>query len=108
MQEQVRTLDPAGHEYKQLLMAAGSAASVIAITARAHQHPLQARAVGDLALLGKKVIAIAAREPYDASVLPDSATVIASYGDDALALQAASEVLLGTIAARGRLPVDLA
>ncbi len=108
VQEQVRTFDPAGHEYKQLLMAAGSAQSIIAITARVRQHPLQARAVGDLALLGKPLIAIAAREPYDASMLPGSATVVASYGDDPLALQAASEALLGVIRTRGKLPVEVA
>ncbi len=105
--EQVRSLDPAGHEYKQLLMAAGTANAVVAVTSRASAHPMQARAVADLALLGKRVIAVAAREPYDADVLPPEVSVLASFGEDAHALYAAAEVILGTRVARGTLPVRL-
>jgi beta-N-acetylhexosaminidase len=103
----VRTLDPAGHEYKQLLMAAGAAQYVVAVTSRAKQHPLQARAVADLAMIGKPLVAIASREPYDAEVLPADATVIASYGDDPHALRAAADVVLGTRLPQGKLPVRL-
>ena len=106
--EQVRSLDPAGHEYKQLLMAAGTANAVVAVTSRATQHPMQARAVADLALIGKRVIVVAGREPYDADVLPPEMTVIASFGEDAHAMRAAGEVILGEGAARGTLPVRLA
>ncbi len=105
--EQIRSLDPAGHEYKQLLMAAGSAAAVIALTSRASQHPLQARAVSDLAMLGKRIVAVVGREPYDAAVLPPELTVIASFGEDAHAMRAAAEVLLGTTPAAGKLPVAI-
>jgi len=107
LHEQVRSLDPAGHEYKQMLMASGSANAVVAITTRAKQHPLQARAVADLAMLGKRVIAVAGREPYDAEVLPAALTVIASYGEDAGAMQAAADVILGKISPLGKLPVSL-
>lgn len=105
--EQVRSLDPAGHEYKQLLMGSGSAHAVVAVTTRAKQHPMQARAVADLASIGKRVIVVAAREPYDADVLPPDVTVIASFGDDPHAMQAAAEVILGTRQARAQLPVTL-
>ncbi len=107
LHEQVRSLDPSGHEYKQMLMASGSANAVIAITTRAKQHPLQARAVADLAMLGKRVIAIAGREPYDAEVLPGALTVIASFGEDPGAMQAAADLILGRISASGKLPVSL-
>lgn len=103
--EQIRSLDPAGHEYKQLLMAAGSAAAVVALTSRASLHPLQARAVSDLAMLGKRIVAVLGREPYDAAVLPPELTVIASFGEDPHAMRAAAEVILGTTAAAGKLPV---
>jgi len=105
--EQVRGLDPAGHEYKQMLMAAGSAQVVVAVTSRAKQHPLQARAVADLAMIGKPMVVIASREPYDAEVLPPDATVIASYGDDPHALRAAADVILGASLPQGKLPVRL-
>src|SRR5271165_4008105 len=106
--EQLRDLDPAGHEYKQLLLAAGTADAFVALTRRAFAHPLQARAVADLALFGKPVVAVAALEPYDASHLPDEVAVIASFGDGDVELEAAAAVLLGRAPAQGRLPVALA
>jgi len=105
--EQVRSLDPAGQEYKQLLMAAGTAQAVVAVTSRVKQHPLQARAVADLAMIGKQMVVIASREPYDANVLPADATIIACYGDDPHALRAAADVVLGVSPPQGRLPVRL-
>ena len=107
IQEQIRTLDPAGHEYKQILMAAGSASVVVIVTSRAAQHPLQVRVAQDLVLIGKQVIAVAAREPYDASLLPPELTVLASFGDDEHALRAAGEVIAGRCAAAGKMPVRL-
>lgn len=106
--EQIRSLDPAGHEYKQLLMAAGTANAVVAVTAQLGCHPLQARAVADLAMIGKRLIVIAGREPYDARVLPEELTVIASYGEDSYAMRAAADVILGVQPAPGILPVKLA
>jgi beta-N-acetylhexosaminidase len=105
IQEQARGIDPAGHEYKQLLMAAGAAAAVVCVTYRAALHPLQARAVADLSLIGKPVIAVMAREPYDLELLPEEASVIASYGDDESTMSAVADVLLGHARAEGRLPV---
>lgn len=105
--EQIRSLDPSGHEYKQLLMAAGSANAIVAVTSRAKLHPLQARAVEDLALLGKRVIAVLSREPYDANVLPPEMTVVATYGDDPLVMRAAAEIITGAAPARGKLPISL-
>jgi beta-N-acetylhexosaminidase len=107
LHEQVRSLDPAGQEYKQLLMAAGSANAIVAITTRAKQHPLQAQAVADLAMLGKRTVVVASREPYDAEVLAPDLAVIASYGDDSNAMKAAAGVILGTHSAAGKLPVSL-
>ncbi|MBV8365347.1 MAG: hypothetical protein JO194_02510 [Candidatus Eremiobacteraeota bacterium] len=106
--EQLRDLDPAGHEYKQLLLAAQTADAFVAITRRASAHPLQARAVADLALFGKPVVAVAALEPYDATAIPGEMAVIATFGDSDASLYAAAEVLLGSAAAPGRVPVPLA
>jgi beta-N-acetylhexosaminidase len=108
VQEQIRSLDPAGHEYKQLLMASGSADVIVAVTRRAWMHRLQAQAIEDLALAGKAMIVVAAREPYDASVAPPAAAVIATYGDDDASMEAAADVILGSRTAVGRLPVTIA
>lgn len=107
VQEQIRTLEPAGHEYKQLLMAAASATAIVAITRRAWAHPLQAQAVGDLALAGKPLVVVAAREPYDASIAPPDAAVIAAYGDEPSTIEAVADVLLGASKPQGALPVSL-
>jgi len=107
VQEQQRELDPAGHGYKQLLMAATASDAIIAVTRSLAMHPLQARAASDLALLGKPLVVVAAREPYDAAFVPDEASVVASFGDSGLALEAAADVLLGRSQARGSLPVDV-
>jgi beta-N-acetylhexosaminidase len=107
VQEQLRSLEPAGHEYKQLLMAAASADAIVAVTRGAASRELQSRAVGDLALAGKPVIVIAADEPYDAAVAPPDAAVIATYGDGEAPLEAAAEVLMGQRDAPGTLPVDI-
>jgi beta-N-acetylhexosaminidase len=106
--EQLRDLDPAGHEFKQLLMAAGSADVLVAVTRRAFRHPLQAQAVSDLALFGKPLIVIAALEPFDATMVPEHAGVMASFGDGDAQLEAAADVLLGKRAATGRVPVTIA
>jgi len=105
--EQLRDLDPAGHEYKQLLLAAQTADAFVALTRRAFAHPLQARAVADLVLFGKPVVVVAALEPYDASHLPDEVAVIASFGDGDAELEAAAAVVLGRAKPLGRLPVAL-
>jgi beta-N-acetylhexosaminidase len=106
--EQLRDLDPAGHEFKQLLMAAGSADVLIAVTRAAFRHRLQAQAVSDLAMFGKPLVVITALEPFDASVLPEQAAVIASFGDGDAQLQAAADVLLGSAIASARSPVVIA
>jgi beta-N-acetylhexosaminidase len=105
--EQLRDLDPAGHEFKQLLMAAGSADALVAVTRNAFKHPLQARAISDLASFGKAPVVIAALEPFDAAVLPEQAAVIASFGDGDAQLEAAADVMLGKSVASGRVPVQL-
>jgi len=107
VQEQIRTLDPAGHEHEKLLIAAASATVVIAVTRRAWAHPLQAEAVGALAVAGKPLVVVAAREPYDASIVPPRAAVLAAYGDDPSTVEAVVEVLLGIRGPKGRLPVSL-
>lgn len=107
VQTQIRTLGPAEDEYGQLLMAAAAATVIVAVTRRAWAHPLQARALGELAMTGKPLVVIATREPYDASSAPLRAAVLAAYGDDPSTVEAVAEVLTGKCEPKGRLPVSL-
>ena len=107
VQERIGALDPGAHEHEQLLTAAASASVIVAVTRRAWAHPLQAQTVGDLATAGKPLVVVAAREPYDASIAPPQAAVLASYGDDPSTVEAVADVLLGISEPKGRLPVSL-
>lgn len=107
VQEQLRSTNPAGHEYKQLLMAAASADAIVAVTRDASRHPLQAQAVSDLLLEGKPLVVVAAGTPYDAVVAPEEAAVIASYGDADAQSQAIADALLGAYRPTAMLPVAL-
>jgi hypothetical protein len=105
--EQVREINPAGHEYKQLLMAAGSADAIVAVARNLEENQLQARAIADLELLQKPTLAIAARSPFDSARLPGDMAVMATYGDDDLMMEAAADIILGLEQAHGTLPVTL-
>lgn len=107
VQTQNLGLDPAELETKQLLTAAASATVIVAVTRRAWAHPLQGRAVGGLAMAGKPLVVVAAREPYDASSAPPTAAVLAAYGDDHSTIDAVADVLMGKSEPKGRLPVSL-
>jgi len=89
------------------LIAAASATVIVAVTRRAWAHPLQAQAIDDLAIAGKPLVVVAAREPYDASIAPPRAAVLAAYGDDPSTIRSVVEVLLGISQPKGRLPVSL-
>ena len=95
VQEQIRELDPAGHSFKQLLMAATGADVIVAVARSLIRHPLQARAVGDLAKLGKPLVVILAAEANDVAKVSDDVAVITAFGDDESTMQAVAELLLG-------------
>lgn len=57
---------------------------------------------------GKPVIQVALRIPYDADLEPRIGTVLLTYGDQPDVIAALVDVLLGSVAATGRLPIGLA
>ena len=56
---------------------------------------------------GNPVIVIAHRNPFDAMLLPDSVTVLATYGFNPPMIEALSNVLAGKAKPAGILPVDI-
>ena len=53
------------------------------------------------------VIVIASRNPFDAFLLPDSATVLVTYGLNPPVREALADMLAGDARPTGRLPVEL-
>jgi beta-N-acetylhexosaminidase len=81
---------------------------VVVATANAYARPAQARLV--LALLERtsRVIVVALRMPYDLQAFPSLGTYLCSYSAHAPSMRAVADVLFGTRAASGRLPVSIA
>ena len=68
---------------------------LIIVLRNALRYGRQARLVQQLISQDTPVILIAAREPYDLSLFPDSLTSIATYGDPPATLVALAELLVG-------------
>jgi beta-N-acetylhexosaminidase len=80
----------------------------VLVTMNAHLDPAQRAALHQLAAAGRTTLAIAASDPYDADVLPEVKTYLATYEYNAPALQVAARVLFGQSQAVARAPVSLA
>ncbi len=81
---------------------------VVVIARRAWHHPAQAAAVDAIVARFADAVLVVAAEPFDVSRFPAFAHVACTYGDGASAFEGLADVLVGRIAATGRLPVDLA
>ena len=91
----------------QLLQTAGEADLFIVATVNAHLGEQQAELVRHLLLSGRRVIAIAVRNPYDLLAFPELRTYLATYEFSRPALVAAVRVLFGESQAPGHLPVTI-
>jgi len=67
----------------------------------------QLELVQDLVEAGNPVIVIAHRNPFDAALLPENATILITYGFNPPIRDALADVLAGKIQASGALPVTL-
>jgi beta-N-acetylhexosaminidase len=68
-------------------------------------HPAQRAAVERILAVVPDAIVIVAAEPWDAFALPAARNLACTYGDDALMIDAAADVLCARAAPQGRLPV---
>lgn len=104
-QEMVISTNPNATERTQVLAAARSVDTIIIGTYRANQN--QALLVNDLRRLGKRLIVVALREPYDLLRFPEVPTYVTTYGYLPVHMEALGDVLFGDVPAKGRLPVSL-
>jgi beta-N-acetylhexosaminidase len=68
------------------------------------QHAEQQALAQSLVAMGKPVIAVSLRGPYDAASAPEIGTFLAAYGDRPIHLQAAAEALFGKLTPTGKAP----
>ncbi|SDN39563.1 beta-N-acetylhexosaminidase [Paenibacillus sp. yr247] len=105
--DRVLPLQEIGELREAVLAEALQAEQIVIGTYNARFHPAQVELVRDLQALGKPLVVVALRVPYDLLELPDISTFIAAYESRPLALQSTAKCLLGGLALRGRLPVSL-
>ncbi|MBP1966278.1 beta-N-acetylhexosaminidase [Paenibacillus aceris] len=90
-----------------VLAAAEEAEQIVIGTYNARFHTAQVELVRALQALGKPLVVVALRVPYDLLELPEVSTFIAAYESRPLALQSTAKCLLGELEMKGRLPVTL-
>lgn len=95
-------------ELRAAVLAEAAAAEQIVIgTYNARFHPAQVALVRELQALGKPLVVVALRVPYDLLEFPDISTFVAAYESRPLALHSTARALLGRVTPQGRLPVSL-
>jgi len=98
---------PTADEREDILRRADGAGAVVVATMNANLHEGQAELVRGLVAAGGRVIGIAVYNPYDLLAFPRLGAYMAAYEYTPPALEAATRVLCGELAPRGRLPVTL-
>lgn len=86
---------------------AESSEVIVLITRNATLLPQQAEFARMLAKLDRPLVLAAVRSPYDATLIPQVAAVLLTYGDPDVSLHALVDVLAGRVQAQGKLPVTL-
>jgi beta-N-acetylhexosaminidase len=87
--------------------AARSHSITVVVTNRATADAGQQRLVRALLASGARVVAVAAREPYDVISFPQVPTYLATYAFNDVAMRSLAGVLTGLIQPAGRLPVTI-
>jgi len=80
---------------------------MIVATSDAARNRAQVELVNALLKARVPTIVVAMRGPYDAIVLPDAPTLLATYGANPPSAESVAAVLLGRTRATGKLPVEL-
>lgn len=103
----LQSLQPTREEVEQAFAAMAPFETVIVFTYNAHLYEGQAQLVKQLSTQGKKVIAVALRNPYDLGAFPEVDACLAVYDHRKLAIEAVADVLFGKQKPTGRLPVRM-
>ncbi|UKS25241.1 beta-N-acetylhexosaminidase [Paenibacillus sp. HWE-109] len=105
--DRVLPLQDVSELHASVLADAQHVEQIVVGTYNARFHPAQVELVRALQELGKPLIVVALRVPYDLLELPDISTFIAAYESRPLALQSIARCLLGELIPQGRLPITL-
>jgi len=98
---------------KQAVSAASGASAIVVATCpiepwrQATDQALQADVVKALSALGRKLIVVAVRDPYDLRKFPEVGAYVCTYGYREGSLEAAAALISGAIEPRGTLPVTI-
>ncbi|MEV4348197.1 glycoside hydrolase family 3 N-terminal domain-containing protein [Actinoplanes sp. NPDC049596] len=97
----------------EAVAAAGNHDLTVVLTSRAWDTTTadpggrQQALVRALVATGKPVVLVAVRDPYDIAPLPEVKTFLATYSYAAVSMESLAKVLLGKVAPRGKLPVEI-
>ncbi|MGG1662968.1 glycoside hydrolase family 3 N-terminal domain-containing protein [Brevibacillus sp. NRS-1366] len=101
------SLDPLQSEVERIVTEVAKTEIVIVFTYNAHIYKGQALLVQRLKQSGKKVVAVALRNPYDLMEFPEVDTYLAVYDHGKKAIERIADVLFGKCQAVGQLPVSI-
>ena len=96
---------PSGAQIDNVIQAAPDRRLVLIGVNDLATNTKQLKLIKDLVASGNPVIAIAYRNPFDAMLLPDSVSVLVTYGFNWPMFEALTNVLTGQSKALGSLPV---
>ncbi|MCL6613471.1 MAG: glycoside hydrolase family 3 protein [Firmicutes bacterium] len=107
LDESAYTLWASDDEIKGHIRAAGTAERLVLATYDLARYPRQRILVEQVLALGKPVVAVALRSPYDLMYYRDVPAYLVTYGYRPALVAAAADILAGRARPKGRLPVDL-
>jgi beta-N-acetylhexosaminidase len=109
LEEIVAPIDPEPEQLAALLAAlAQRERRPLLLARRAHLHPAQARAIGEIVDRYPDALVVSLLEPFDVPLFTSARHVVAAYGDDAASIGGLADVLFSGHLPTGRLPVPLA
>jgi beta-N-acetylhexosaminidase len=102
-------LRPADLEVREALACAREAHVVVLGSYNLHEYPAQAALARQIVALGKPVVVVALRLPYDLAQVDAATALLAAYSSRPASLRAVADTLVGRgPAPSGRLPVPVA
>lgn len=103
----VPRLNPTDSEIAQAIAVAEESDRVLVGTHSSHLYPQQQKLVQALEKVGKPMVVIAFRNPYDIRDFPEVDGYMTTYGTRVISRQAAVDALFGAYAPTGKLPVTI-
>lgn len=101
------SLDPSKKEVERITGEVAETEIVLVFTYNAHVYKGQALVARKLKQSGKKVVAVALRNPYDLTEFPEVDAYLAAYDHGQKAIGLIADVLFGEREAVGQLPVSI-